>query len=114
MRSISETRKMLKYLRNIPGRGGGPSGESSASMDDIAELRWLCLDGPVDVDLAGLEDLGDHAFQWRVLHAQIDDGKPIENGGQHPGHLGTFQLQFGRGTGDGAFAKLAQFARNLL
>src|SRR5947207_1408060 len=77
-RSISDTRKMRKYLR-------------------VAFVR--------SITLRTLKDAGDHLLERRVLHAHVEQLVPVDNLTQRGGHFRAFDAQFGNGAfalGDGA------------
>src|SRR5947209_2681232 len=106
MRSMSETRKMLKYFRTACGTGPAAGrGAGSPSAGRMGDLR--CRP-------ALFEDLGDHLVQRRVLHADVDDRVAVEDGGQRVGHARAVHLQVGRRPRDGDLAVAAEVARRLL
>src|SRR5262245_26069001 len=88
MRSINETRTMFQYLRTTrPSEKGGAAGTASARL--MGHLRPAVL----------LEDLGNDAFQRRVLHTHVDDSVAVEDGGKHLGHAGAVDLKVDLGAG---------------
>ena len=57
---------MLKYFRSQPGRAAGVPAASTVSTDAILNPRFHWLQWFIDLDPAGLEDLGDHLVQRRI------------------------------------------------
>src|SRR5262245_48242666 len=104
MRSMSDTRKMLKYLRTVcSGPMGGRSASSplSGGMSDLRGASTL------------LEDLGDHLVERRILHADVDHRVAIENGRERVGDASAIHLQVGRRPRHADVAVAAEVVRRL-
>src|SRR6516165_4949043 len=87
MRSISEMRRILLYLRTARSkREWGPEigGLGSTSMRLVVALM---------LGVSLLENTSDHLVQRWVLHAHIDDGVPVENDAQHLRHAVAIHFQ---------------------
>src|SRR5579871_5246525 len=81
MRSMSEMRRMLTYLRSDrTTRAAGPSGDGMARL----------MLGP-----ALLETLGDDMVQRRILHAHVQERVAIQNGGEHLRDAPALHLEVG-------------------
>src|SRR5262245_50307936 len=73
MRSISETRMILRYLR------------MARAMRLMAFMARMAL----------LEDPGDHLIERRILNAHVDHGVVVENGVQGLRDAGSLHAQLG-------------------
>src|SRR5437588_10026587 len=85
IRSPSETRKILAYLGNaVPNPAGAkvraPSGDG---------LTGLMLCPPF------FKHLGNHLVQRRILHAHVDNGVPVEDGGKRFGDAPAVHFELG-------------------
>src|SRR5438270_99410 len=81
MRSTSEMRRIFPYFLN-PASTPGAGGNEMSNARDMVLQPGLAF-----------EDVSDDLVQRRVLHAHVDNGVLIENGGEHVGDARAIDLQ---------------------
>src|SRR5437868_4291647 len=93
MRSTSETRKILAYLRAAASGPRGRTVTGPGLCGDRGSAR--ASSGGVMACAALLEDAGDDLLQGRVVHAQVEHPVPVEDCTQDFGHARAVDFQVG-------------------
>src|SRR5579871_566223 len=120
IRSISETRMILVYLRSPrmrkepgePRSARTPSSGRSTNSVGVGNAGSAGVVSGFMVDTSFLKDAGNHLIKRRILDAHIDDRVTIEDRAQHFGDPGAIDLEIdGRIGATDHFAKTAQVFR---